>query len=118
MCGWSIDFIAWFQLRPMMKGKFGGLMYSMATSDSPVIVYHREKLSDKEMIKYAKLFPKNIRVEYQEITEPGEHYRVYGRGDFILYGGTYGRYAVPIIDTEKEIRLQEEFDNKQKESNK
>jgi len=113
--GWSIDYLAWYKLRKLMKGNFAGLAYSMATSDSPVIVHHRGELSSKEMIKYAKLFPKNIRVEFQKVEYEGENYILYGRGDLLMYGSTYGRFAVPIVDVKDEIKLQEEFDNCNKE---
>lgn len=112
--GWSIDSIAWYQLRKKMKGNFAGLTYSMQSSDSPVIVNHRDELSGKEMIKYAKLFPKNIRVEFQKTDIKGEVYNLYGRGDFFLYGLTYGRYAVPIINVKDEIEMQEKIDMMEK----
>lgn len=112
--GWSIDNLSWNILRKKMKGNFAGCAYSMSTSDSPVIVHHRGELSGKEMVKYAKLFPKNIRVEFQKVEYEGEHYSLYGRGDHLMYGNTYGRFAVPIINVKDEIEFQERFNNLEK----
>ena len=102
--GWSIDNTAWNILREKMKGTFAGLSYSMATSLSPVVVHHRGKLTGKEMVKYARLFPKDIRVEFQEVDWEGEIYHLYGRGDFLMYGGMYGTYPVPINDVSEKMK--------------
>lgn len=95
--GWSIDAIAWYDLREQMAGKFAGLAYSMQSSLSPVIVMHRCKLSKEKMIEYAKLFPENIRVEFQEVKYEGEKYQLYGKGDLIMYGTSYMRKPIPIV---------------------
>ena len=71
--GWSIDAIVWFHVRDkILKDKFAGVAYSMLLSDSPVIIRHRGELEEKDMVKMADLFPKNIRVEFQEVDYEGE----------------------------------------------
>jgi len=104
--GWSIDHIICHVVKDkILKDRYAGCSYSMADSLSPVIILHRKSLSGKEMVKMAKLFPRHIRVEFQEIKYKGEKTAIYGRGDFIMYGATYARYPVPVVidKTVKEI---------------
>ena len=99
MCGWAIDSIIWYTVRDkILKGRYAGCIYSMADSFSPIIINYRgEVLPEETMKEIADLFPENIRVEFQQVTYEGEINRLYGRGDFIMYGKTYDTYPVPIV---------------------
>jgi len=103
--GWAIDDIIWHNIRDkILKDRYAGCKYSMLDSFSPVIIYHRKKLSGKDMRKISALFPKWIRVEFQEVDYEGQRVILYGRGDLIDPAIThhFKMYA-------QEIRYREEF---------
>ena len=78
--GWSIDILMWFEVRDkILKDRYAGCCYSVDCSDSPVIIAHRG-ITRNEMRKITKLFPKNIRVEFQEVEYEGERTSIYGFG--------------------------------------
>lgn len=80
MCGWAIDPLMWFTIRDkILKDRYAGCAYSALFSDSPVIIRHRSKLTGKEMKKIAKLFPKQVRVEFQEVDWEGESTNLFER---------------------------------------
>jgi len=82
--GWGIDEILWEKVRDeILKENYAGCAYSMSSSFSPVIIAHREKLGSKDRNKISKLFPKWVRVEFQEVNYPGEINTLYGRDDFL-----------------------------------
>ena len=71
--GWAVDHICWNIIRDkILKGRYAGVLYDSLDSNSAIVIRHRDILTGKEMMKIAKLFPKNIRVEFQEITFEGE----------------------------------------------
>ena len=57
----------------------------MRDSLSPVIIRHRKNLTEKTMRKIAKLFPEQIRVEFQKVTY--EDNRLYGMEGSSYWGG-------------------------------
>jgi len=78
--GWSIDSLMWFHIRDkILKDRYAGCAYSAMLSNSPVIIRHRGKLNEKEMKEMADLFPKNIRVEFQEVNYEGEQVELFER---------------------------------------
>ena len=106
MCGWSIDHLIWHIVRDrILKDRYAGCCYSMASSLSPVIIRHRKPLTGREMKKISKLFPKWIRVEFQETDKEGEAINLYGRGDFIMYGDTYGKVSVPVELVPTQVKI-------------
>ena len=83
---WDIDSTIWFKVRDkILKDKYAGCVYSILTSNSPVIIRHREILPYKERIKIRNCFPKGIRVEFQQIHYEGVRTSIYGRGDLLMY---------------------------------
>ena len=107
--GWDIDKTMWFQVRDkILKDRYAGCVYSMADSFSPVIIDHREPLPMRDRKKIVKLFPKWIRVEFQQVNYEGERVNLYGRGDFIMYGTTYFKGSVPVIVENIEYKRDEE----------
>lgn len=82
--GWDIDHIMWHLVRDkILKDRYAGCEYWMFTSDSPVIIRHREPLPMTDRRRIWKLFPKHIRVEFQEVGYDGERVDVHGRGQLI-----------------------------------
>ena len=78
---WDIDSICWFSIRDkILKDRYAGVQYSMMDSFSPIIVRHREVLSLKDRRRIQKLFPKWIRIEFQEVKYEGEITSLYGEG--------------------------------------
>jgi len=76
---WDIDHITWNSVRDkILKDRYAGCCYSVDSSLSPVIIRHREPLPIKDRIKIGKLFPKWIRIEFQEIYYEGERVDLYG----------------------------------------
>lgn len=77
--GWSVDWACWFEIREkILKGRYAGCCYSVSTSNSPIIIAHRGEITRKEMKKIMKLFPDNIRVEFQHVEYEGERVNLYG----------------------------------------
>lgn len=93
-----------------MKGRFAGLVYSMSTSESPIVVLHRDVLTSKELLKFSSLFPRGVRVEFQQVNYDNEDYIQYGRGDYILYDK-----SIPLIDVKNEKQKQENLIKKMRE---
>ena len=92
---WDIDHICWHLIRDkILKDRYAGVHYSMLNSFSPVIVKHRKPLPMKDRKKVWKLFPKWIRVEFQEVYYEGERVTLEGRGDLIR--GPVGTYDYPM----------------------
>ena len=99
-----MDSIMWHSVKDkILKDRYAGCCYSMADSFSPVIIHHRKSLPMKDRKAIVKLFPKWIRVEFQEVEFEGERVILYGRGDFIMYGSTYAKWPieVQIVNEEK-----------------
>ena len=95
--GWDIDSLLWSEVRDkILKDRYAGCCYSMANSFSPVIIFHREPLPIKDRKAIVKLFPKWIRIEFQEVEFEGEQVNLYGRGDFIMYGSTYAKWPIEV----------------------
>ena len=79
--GWSIDDLIWNKIRnKILKDRYAGCIYDAANGNSAVIIRHREPLSGKEMRKMAKLFPKHVRIEFQEVFFEGSRVTVYSSG--------------------------------------
>ena len=82
---WDIDSLMWFEVRDkILKDRYAGCQYSMLDSFSPVVIRHRKPLPMKDRKKIQKLFPKWIRIEFQEVDYEGERVELYGRGNFIF----------------------------------
>ena len=82
--GFDIDETLWFKVRDkILKDRYAGCQYSMFSSFSPVIVRHRNPLPLKDRHTIQKLFPKWIRIEFQEVDYDGEVTSIYGRGNLI-----------------------------------
>ncbi len=83
----DIDETCWLKVRDkILKEDYAGVMYSMLTSNSPVVIRHRNPLSLDKRHAVQKLFPPQIRLEFQQVEYNGEINRLYGRGDFFLPG--------------------------------
>ena len=77
--GWSIDQICWNIIRgKILKERYAGVVYDALDSNSAIIIRHRGILSGKSMKKIANLFPRHIRVEFQEVKYEGEETQVIG----------------------------------------
>jgi len=81
---WDIDEICWFKVRDkILKDRYAGVEYSMMDSFSPVIVRHREVLPLKDRHRIQKLFPKWIRIEFQQVEYKGTIASLYGKGNLL-----------------------------------
>jgi len=82
--GWDIDEIILLKVRDkILKERYAGCEYSMANSLSPVIIRHREELPLEDRHAIAALFPKWIRVEFQQVWYEAVKTTLYGRGNLI-----------------------------------
>ena len=82
---WDIDELIWMSVRDkILKDRYAGCEYSMLDSFSPIIIRHREPLPLKDRHKIQKLFPKWIRIEFQEVHYEGERVALNGRGNLII----------------------------------
>ena len=88
--GWDGDRIMLIDVPKLLGPLYAGCMWSVATSFSPVIVRHRKGMTDKQRRKIVKMFPKWIRVEFQETELPSNLSRLYGFGGY----GTPPRDAI------------------------
>ena len=94
---WDIDHALWHGVRDkILKDRYAGCCYSMASSFSPIIIHHREPLPMKDRKRIQKLFPKWIRIEFQQVEYEGEQVLLYGRGDFLMYGLPYVSHPVKV----------------------
>ena len=71
--GWCIDSLVWFHVRDkILKDRYAGCSYSAMFSNSPIVIRFRGKITEEEMERISKLFPRDIRVEFQEVGYEGE----------------------------------------------
>ena len=81
--GWDIDNIILRKIKAeILKDRYAGCEYSMATSLSPVIIRHRGELGEEERTLIVSLFPETIRVEFQFTTNTEIITRLHGQGDY------------------------------------
>ena len=80
--GWDIDDIILNRVMgEILKDRYAGCEYSMASSFSPVIIRHRGKMTIEERQKIVSLFPEFIRIEFQFTEVKSNITQIYGRGD-------------------------------------
>jgi hypothetical protein len=65
----------------ILRDRYAGCRYNYLSSLSPIIIKYRAPVSEKEMREIVKLFPKHIRIEFQETSSLDELVIVDGRGD-------------------------------------
>ena len=65
----------------ILRDRYAGCRYNYLSSLSPIIIRYRAPVSEKEMREIVKLFPKHIRIEFQETSSLDEIVVVAGRGD-------------------------------------
>ncbi len=80
--GWDGDKIMLIDVPKLLGPLYAGCIWSVATSFSPIIVRHRKGMTDKQRKKIVKMFPKYIRVEFQETELPANLSRIYGFGSY------------------------------------
>ena len=69
--GWNIDSLCWDEIRDrILKDRYAGCVYSIATSFSPVIIRYRGEITKEERQEMVDLFPDMIRVEFQRVYVP------------------------------------------------
>lgn len=111
---WDIDAICWFEVRDkILKNRYAGVQYSMLQASTPVIIRHREPLPMKDRLAIRKLFPKDVRLEFQQVFYEGEQVTLYGQGNMIqgpvetipypIYGGREGEAMYEMMTLDKEL---------------
>ncbi len=119
---WDIDHISWHIVRDkILKERYAGVMYSMQDSFSPIVYRHRDRLPLSDRKKIAKLFPRWIRIEFQQVAYEGEMVTLYGRGDNAMMAtapvkvhldglpvkAVWAEREQPELETKAEIRLKD-----------
>ena len=93
--GWDIDDIIIIRIRNLLKDRYAGCSYSMATSYSPVVIRFRESISIAARKNIVGMFPKNIRVEFQWTDDPVDRTIVYGYNDKMEMQATHPTLMAP-----------------------
>jgi len=102
--GWDIDDIIINEIKgKILKTRYAGCTYSMAVSITPVIIRHRAFITRKERQKIVKLFPKDVRVEFQYTDSDMDRTRIFGYNSVAEYEAltdhAKGEFSeVPVID--------------------
>ncbi len=78
--GWDGDDIMLRRVPKLLGPLYAGCIWSIATSLSPVVVRHRKGMTEEQRTTIVEMFPKDIRVEFQETESKVNTSRVYGFG--------------------------------------